>query len=46
MKVSARICFIFGSQLRRVRGQEVASVFIAYVSLILDRARKKAHSEK
>jgi hypothetical protein len=43
--LSASICFIFGSQLRRVRGQEVAAVFLAYVSLILDRARKRTHPE-
>ena len=40
MAVSALICFIFGSQLRRVRGQEVASVFVAYVALILKRSRE------
>ncbi|MGA2542181.1 MAG: hypothetical protein ABSG78_11560 [Verrucomicrobiota bacterium] len=44
--LSAVICYIFGSYLRRVRGQEVASVFLAYVSLILDRSRNKSASSK
>jgi hypothetical protein len=42
MAFSALICLVFGSQLRRVRGQEVASVFLSYVSLTLDRARRRS----
>ena len=42
--LSAFICFIFGSHLRRVRGQEVASVFLAYVSLTLKRSQEKKWS--
>lgn len=40
--LSALISFIFGSYLRRVRGQEVAAVFTAYVSLTLKRSRERA----
>lgn len=39
--LSALICWIFGSELRRVRGQEVASVFMAYVSLTQSRVRRE-----
>jgi hypothetical protein len=35
--LSAVICFVFGSQLRRVRGQEAGSLFLAYVSLYMDK---------
>lgn len=44
--LSALICFVFGSQVRRVRGQEVASVFCAYMSLILQRSRDRKTKEK
>ncbi len=38
--LSALICIVFGSQLRRVRGLEVVCVFFAYVSLCLKRTRE------
>ncbi len=38
---SAVISFIFGSYLRRVRGQEVAAVFIAHVMLKLSNYRRQ-----
>jgi hypothetical protein len=39
--ISAGICFVFGSQLRRVRGQEVDNVFIAYISLRMEMSRQR-----
>ena len=43
--VSALICFIFGSQLHRVRWQEVRTVFIAYVSLTLNNHERRIDLE-
>lgn len=43
--LSGSICTVFGSQLRRVRGQEVAGVFVAYISLVLKHSDAVKHPE-
>jgi hypothetical protein len=40
LALSAAICVVFGSQLRRVRGQEVAGVFLAYSGLTLKESKR------
>ncbi len=39
--LSAAICVIFGSQIRRVRGHEVLAVFLAYAAMQADEQRSR-----